>query len=178
MRYSRNWGVQEICRGSIPLKNIPLLPCCCASDWFDMRADGSIQYWIPPIFIFYNFGDCSNSLSGQTHGSALQNKSYIVFICAFLCFGCLGAIRLINFNMPAKNDIRLIAKEDLTFAHIKGQIISEPRIVENNDWHFAKFFTSAAYTTFLINVSECKKTENRLGKSQRQIKILCKWWQR
>ncbi|HAL45701.1 MAG TPA: DNA internalization-related competence protein ComEC/Rec2 [Phycisphaerales bacterium] len=103
-------------------------------------------------------------------GLPLQNKSYLVFICAFLCFGCLGAIRLINFNMPAKDDIRLIANGNATFAHIKGQIVSEPRIVENNDWHFAKFFPSSTYTTFLVNVSDVK-TQTGWAKSSGKIKF-------
>ncbi|MEN6385496.1 MAG: DNA internalization-related competence protein ComEC/Rec2 [Phycisphaerales bacterium] len=88
----------------------------------------------------------------------------------FSCFLCLGAIRLINFNMPPINDIRVIAKDCPTFAHIKAQIISKPIIVENNDWHFAKFFPSSTYTTFLANVLEIK-TEKGWVKTRGKIKI-------
>jgi len=72
--------------------------------------------------------------------------------------------------MPASNDIRSVAKGDLTFSHIKGQIVSEPRIVESNDWHFAKFFHSLSYTTFLVNVSDVK-TETGWVKTTGKIKF-------
>jgi competence protein ComEC len=93
-----------------------------------------------------------------------------IFIAVFLCFGCLGAVRLINFNMPASNDIRVLAKNNATFVHLKAEIISTPYIVENNDWHFAKFFPSNTYTTFVAGVSEVK-TETGWVKSGGKIKF-------
>ncbi|MGD0785887.1 MAG: ComEC/Rec2 family competence protein [Sedimentisphaerales bacterium] len=81
-----------------------------------------------------------------------------IFISVFLCFLCLGSIRLINYNKPAPNDIRKIAGDDFTFAHIKAQIISAPIIVDNNDWVFAEFFPSGPYTTFYAKVSDIKTT--------------------
>jgi competence protein ComEC len=87
--------------------------------------------------------------------SRRQFAHSLKLITVFLCFVCLGSIRLLQFNTPAANDIRNIITEP-TFAHIKGQIISKPVVVENNDWHFAKFYPSSEYTTFLINVSEIK----------------------
>ncbi|MCX5632440.1 MAG: DNA internalization-related competence protein ComEC/Rec2 [Phycisphaerae bacterium] len=111
-----------------------------------------------------------SGLSPKTYGV----KIYLVFISVFLCFACLGSIRLINYNKPALNDIRNIKLvlsepvlsytegverfEDFTFAHIRAQIISEPRVIvaDENDWLFSKFSQSYPYTTFYAIVSEIK----------------------
>ncbi len=106
---------------------------------------------------------------GRHTGLPLRNKPYLILICVLLCFCCLGAIRLTKFNMPAKNDIRHVIKEP-TFAHIKGQIISKPVVVENSDWHFAKFYPSLTYTTFLANVTDIK-TETGWTKVTGKIKF-------
>ncbi|MGB8225441.1 MAG: ComEC/Rec2 family competence protein, partial [Sedimentisphaerales bacterium] len=81
-----------------------------------------------------------------------------IIISVFLCFACLGSIRLINYNKPASNDIRNIQFEDFTFAHIKAQIISEPQIyvADENDWLFSRFSQSYPYTTFYAKVTEIK----------------------
>jgi len=89
--------------------------------------------------------------------ASARNDSRI-FISVFLCFLCLGSIRLINFNKPAPNDIRNIAGADFAFAHIRAQIVSAPVIVENNDWYFAKFSPSSTYTTFYAKVTDIKTT--------------------
>ncbi|MCE5341824.1 MAG: DNA internalization-related competence protein ComEC/Rec2 [Planctomycetaceae bacterium] len=106
---------------------------------------------------------------GRHTGLPLRNNPYLILICVFLCFCCLGAIRLTKFNMLAKNDIRNVIKEP-TFAHLKGQIISKPVIVENNDWHFAKFYPSLTYTTFLADVTDIK-TETGWAKVTGKIKF-------
>jgi competence protein ComEC len=85
-------------------------------------------------------------------------KINLLFISVSLCFICLGSIRLINYNKPALNDIRNIQFEDFTFAHIRTQIISEPRVIvaDENDWLFSKFSQSYPYTTFYAKVTEIK----------------------
>jgi competence protein ComEC len=82
----------------------------------------------------------------------------LIFIVVFLCFACLGAVRLITYNKPASNDIRNIASEDFTFAHIKASIISEPVVVvaDENDWLFSQFSQSLPYTTFYAKVTDVK----------------------
>ncbi|MFA5291745.1 MAG: DNA internalization-related competence protein ComEC/Rec2 [Phycisphaerae bacterium] len=85
-------------------------------------------------------------------------RSALIFISVFLCFTCLGSIRLISFNKPASNDIRNIPCEDFTFARIRTQIISAPKLVENNDWYFAEYFPSLPYTTFYAKVTGIKTT--------------------
>ena len=82
----------------------------------------------------------------------------LIYISVFLCFVCLGSIRLTSYSKPAPNDIRKIAGGDFTFAYIKAQIISKPVIVDNNDWVFAKYFPSGPYTTFYAKVSDIKTT--------------------
>ncbi|HBG25872.1 MAG: hypothetical protein A2Y10_17910 [Planctomycetes bacterium GWF2_41_51] len=79
----------------------------------------------------------------------------VTLISVFLCFCCLGSIRLINFNHPVGNDIRAVAVNP-TFARIKAQIISEPRVFENNDWHFAQFYHGSAYTSFYVKLNSIK----------------------
>ena len=79
-----------------------------------------------------------------------------IFISIFLCFICLGGIRLISQNKPFPNDIRNIVNQDSSFARIRAQIISAPAIVENNDWFFAKNFPSTPYTTFYAKVTDIK----------------------
>lgn len=91
---------------------------------------------------------------GRTHRFA--PTTVLLFICVFLCFACLGSIRLIKLNSPAANDVRILFKDGESYAYLKGQIISEPVIVENNDWHFAKWFPQKAYTTFYADISNVK----------------------
>jgi len=85
----------------------------------------------------------------------------LLFIIVFLCFACLGLIRLIAYNSPASNDIRNITVEDFTFAHIKAQIISKPQVVvaDENDWLFSEFSIVYPYTTFYAKVTSIKIDE-------------------
>ena len=82
----------------------------------------------------------------------------LIFIVVFLCFACLGAVRLITYNKPASNDIHNIVSEDFTFAHIKASIISEPVVVvaDENDWLFSQFSLVYPYTTFYAKVTAVK----------------------
>ncbi len=85
----------------------------------------------------------------------------LTFVIVLFCFLSLGSIRLIKYNTPGPNDIRNIAVEDFTFAHIKAQIISKPVIVaaDANDWLFSRFSLSLPYTTFYAKVTDIKTTE-------------------
>ncbi len=99
-------------------------------------------------------------------------KINLLSISVSLCFVCLGGIRLLNYNTPAANDIRNIAPENFTFAHIKAQIVSEPRIVtaDQNDWLFSKYSYSYPYTTFYAKVTEIK-TDTGWQKAAGKIKF-------
>jgi len=82
----------------------------------------------------------------------------LLLILVFLCFACLGLIRLIAYNSPASNDIRNITVEDFTFAHLKAQIISKPLVyaADENDWLFSEFSIVYPYTTFYAKVTDIK----------------------
>lgn len=107
---------------------------------------------------------------GRHAGLPLHHNQRFIFISVFLCFVCLGSIRLINFNRPASNDIRALAGNDFTFAHIKGQIISKPEIIENNDWHFSRFYHYSAHTAFYAKVTDVK-TKSGWAKATGTIKF-------
>ena len=87
----------------------------------------------------------------------ISQKLYIAACLSFLCFVCLGGVRLISYQEPAKNDIRNFAEEPV-LASIRGQVISEPYIVEEGNWYFAKFSRSLPYTSFLMKVEQVKTT--------------------
>lgn len=114
-------------------------------------------------FLFKRFLDYGDFVASARNDKArdFSTSSYfarnniVTFICVFLCFACLGSIRLIKYNYPADNDIRAMVR-DSSFAHIKAQIISEPTIIENNDWHFSKFYYSSAYTSFYAKITAVK----------------------
>ncbi|MBN1786845.1 MAG: DNA internalization-related competence protein ComEC/Rec2 [Sedimentisphaerales bacterium] len=85
----------------------------------------------------------------------------LTFVVIFFCFLSLGSIRLIKYNRYGPKDIRNIAAEDFTFAHIRVRIISDPKIVtaDEDDWLFAGFSHSFPYTTFYAKVTDIKTNE-------------------
>lgn len=86
-----------------------------------------------------------------------RHSADAILVIVILCFCCLGGIRLLAFNRPASNDIRNIAAEDSTFAHIKAEIISEPFTVKAGDrWLFSKFSRSYPYTGFYAKITSVK----------------------
>jgi len=87
----------------------------------------------------------------------ISRKLYIAACLSFLCFVCLGAVRLISYQEPAKNDICNFAKEPV-LASIRGQVISEPYIVEDGSWYFVNFSRSLPYTSFLMKIEQIKTT--------------------
>jgi competence protein ComEC len=112
-------------------------------------------YFVLPLFVWFVVLILSAILYLIWQFSAKFSISFL-FAVVFLCFACLGSIKLISYNRPASNDIRNILPEDFTFAHIKAQIISEPVIVEQGDWLFSKYSHSYPYTTFYAKVSDIK----------------------
>jgi hypothetical protein len=74
--------------------------------------------------------------------------------------------------MPAANEIRNVIKEP-TFAYIKGQIITKPVIVDNNDWHLRILILRVKYTTCFWQIYR-DKTETGWVKTTGKVKILHK----
>ena len=86
-----------------------------------------------------------------------SHKLYIAVCLSFVCFICLGAVRLISYQEPAKNDIRNFAEESV-LASVRGRVIGEPYVVEESNWYFAKFSRSLPYTSFLMKAEQIKTT--------------------
>ena len=84
-----------------------------------------------------------------------DSNIYIIVSLAFFCSMSLGAIRLNSYRHLPANDISNIIK-DRTLATIRGTIITEPYISDNNDWLFAKFKISDPMSSFYLKLSEAE----------------------
>jgi len=90
--------------------------------------------------------------------SLLNNVVYkTAFV--FLCFFCVGGLRLASFESAGADDIRNFASEDSQFVHIRGEIISDPFVVEPGDWLMAWASRCDAYTSFYANVHQIKSAD-------------------
>ena len=76
---------------------------------------------------------------------------------ALVCFACVGAIRLANFNQPKPNDIRNFVSDEQTLATVRGVIETEPYI-EKRNWRFAQFKYSDPASSFYLKVTEAEMT--------------------
>ncbi len=85
----------------------------------------------------------------------LKHTSYA--LCAFACFSCLGAIRLISFQQPESNDIRNLVGQERLLATIRGIILTEPR-TEEPQWQFAKFSHTDPRSSFYLKLQEIETT--------------------
>lgn len=82
-------------------------------------------------------------------------RVYVGAYLALVCFACVGAIRLTNFNQPKPNDIRNFVGEEQTLATVCGVIATEPYI-EKQNWQFAKFKYSDPSSSFYLQVTEAE----------------------
>ncbi|MGD0077081.1 MAG: DNA internalization-related competence protein ComEC/Rec2 [Sedimentisphaerales bacterium] len=91
-------------------------------------------------------------------------------VLVFVCFVCLGAIRLASFNRASPDDIRNsvvsepnIAEPNLAepnlakpnLATLRGVIVTEPYI-DSNEWRFSKFLPTDPRSSFYLEVSEAE----------------------
>ncbi len=88
--------------------------------------------------------------------SKMTCPSYVTAYLACICFACLGAIRLGIFYQPRPDDIRNFVTDDRKLATIRGQIITEPYINENQQWQFAQFTYNDPTTSFYLKLKEVK----------------------
>ena len=140
-----------------PLKEI-FLSCPAVLPAIGLTLGLVLQYYLDfPLFIWFIILILSLVLF-LSHKFLIRSV-YLVFISVLLCFICLGSFRLINHNLSASNDIRKIAKQDFTFAHIRAQIVTEPIVVKQGDWLFSKFSQSYPYTHFYAKVTAVKTIE-------------------
>jgi competence protein ComEC len=101
-------------------------------------------------------------------GKIASYAPMLLSTCALICFLCLGAIRLAGFYQPKPNDIRnlvdnnnsadsansAVKESDAKLATIRGVIVTEPYIQDNNDWKFARFQFTDPASSFYLKVSE------------------------
>jgi len=81
-------------------------------------------------------------------------QPYVTAYMAFVCFLCLGAIRLSSFYQPKSNNIRNFVASERKLTTVRGLIITEPYINENRQWQFAKFTYSDPTTSFYLKLKE------------------------
>ncbi len=90
---------------------------------------------------------------------AVKKAIYPPYMTAYLacfCFICLGAIRLNSFYQPRPDDIRNFVTGEKKLATIRGMIITDPYINENQQWRFSKFTYSDPTTSFYLKLKEIK----------------------
>jgi len=75
---------------------------------------------------------------------------------AFLCFACLGAIRLTSFSQARPDDIRNLIKDEPRLATIRGLIITQPYINRNKHWAFGKSKPTDPTSSFYLRVREVR----------------------
>jgi competence protein ComEC len=83
---------------------------------------------------------------------------YIIAYTAFACFACLGAIRLTSYYQPRASNIRNFVDGDRKLATIRGLIVTEPYINENQDWEFVRFKFTDPTSSFYLKMEKIKTT--------------------
>lgn len=90
-------------------------------------------------------------------------------LCTFVCFICLGAIRLISFQQPESNDIRNLVGRERQLAAIRGIILTEPR-TEDPQWQFAKYSYTDPHSSFYLKLQEIETTDG-WGKVSGDVRV-------
>ena len=90
--------------------------------------------------------------------SKITLKSTSYALCTFVCFLCLGTIRLISFQQPEPNDIRSLVGQERQLATIRGIILTEPYTAEPQ-WQFAKFSHTDPRSSFYLQLREIEVTD-------------------
>ncbi len=88
-----------------------------------------------------------------------ERLPYILAYTVLICFVCLGAIRLSNYEQPAGNDIRNFIGEERRLATIRGSIITEPYVNKNGGWEFARFAHKDPTSSFYIKLGEVETVD-------------------
>lgn len=74
---------------------------------------------------------------------------------AFVCFACLGAVRLLSFGRGGPTDIRNFVGKEPKLATIRGLVISEP-YRERKQWYFAHLTYSDPSSSFYMKLLDVK----------------------
>ena len=68
----------------------------------------------------------------------------------------LGAIRLNSYRYLPANDVSNLVGKEPTLATIRGTIITEPYINDNNDWVFSRFKITDPVSSFYLKMTEAE----------------------
>ncbi|MHC4394807.1 MAG: ComEC/Rec2 family competence protein [Planctomycetota bacterium] len=90
--------------------------------------------------------------------------------CALICFMCLGAICLTDYQQPKPNDIRNFVADDPKLATVRGIIITEPYVNDHKDWKFARFKFTDPGSSFYLQVKEAETT-NGWAKTSGTVRV-------
>jgi competence protein ComEC len=74
---------------------------------------------------------------------------------ATTCFLCLGVIRLLAFQTPARDDIRHLVGQESKLASVRGRIVTEPYL-QRPQWCFARFANADPSTAFYLKGQQIK----------------------
>jgi competence protein ComEC len=90
---------------------------------------------------------------------AVKRKESNLRIIAYLAIVssiCLGAIRLNSYRYLPANDVSNFVGSERTLATIRGIIISEPYISDNNNWVFSKYKFTDPTSSFYLKITEAQ----------------------
>ncbi len=115
-----------------------------------------IQYSISaPMYVWLAIlGICAVGALVLFFGKRTENKSPQLGCLAFVCFVCLGAIRMTSYSHIGPNDIANFVGEERRLASVRGIIATEPYVKDNNDWAFGRFKPNDPQTSFYLKVKE------------------------
>ena len=129
--------------------------------------DISISFWLSLLALFTTAAILLFILKKPP-----EHNHYISAYFAFVCFICLGSIRLTNYIQPEANDIRNFVKDEPQLATIRGQIVTEPYINKYPDWKFAQFTPTDPTCSFYLKVQEIETVNGWIkttGKVRAQV---------
>ncbi len=87
----------------------------------------------------------------------------------FVCFACLGAIRLESFYQPKPNDIRNAVGDEPALATVRGVIATKP-YTDSNKWAFSKFTHTDRGSSFYLKMTEVE-TVNGWAKTNGIVRV-------
>jgi competence protein ComEC len=85
-----------------------------------------------------------------------KSNLYIIVCLAFFCSISLGAIRLNSYRYLPANDVSNLVGKEPTLATIRGTIITEPYVSDNNDWVFSRFKITDPVSSFYLKMTEAE----------------------
>jgi len=112
----------------------------------------SIQFWLSVLAV--------STLTAVLLFAARKQPSPGPTACVVIvCFLCLGAIRLISFTHAKPNDIQNFVAYKRKLATIRGFILTEPYVSQNNQWAFAAFEFADPVTSFYLKLTQVETTK-------------------